>query len=236
MKVFGAVFARGGSKTLPNKNLRTVGGVSLLGRAISLGKELPMIDQMLLSSDSKEIAAEAKRFGATIPFLRPPGLSADETPEWKAWQHLAAYLLEQGASPSDVLISLPATAPLRLGEDVENAFAEFMRGSFDLVLSVTTAHRSPWFNMVTRDITGEVKVVIDTDAVVVTRRQDAPEVFSITTVCYVTTLGYVVSGEGLFSGSVGSTMIPVERSIDIDTQLDLEIANFLFQRSGGASL
>jgi N-acylneuraminate cytidylyltransferase len=196
---------------------------------------MSLIDRVVCSTDSLEIAAEAERMGVDVPFLRPSELAQDDSPEWLAWQHLADYLCERGASDSDLLVSLPTTSPLRAPADVENAIQLFRRGSFDVVLGVAESTRSPWFNMVTREESSVVSVALQTQGDLVFRRQDAPKTFDITTVVYVTTLGFVLDAESLFEGVVGSILIPRERSIDIDSELDLEIADFLMTKRGGGS-
>jgi len=233
MTVFGAVFARGGSKGVAGKNLRKIAGTSLLELSVGMGLKTVAIDRVLCSTDSDEIAAEATRLGAEVPFLRPENLSGDNSPEWGAWQHLAQFLIDGGASESDVLVSLPTTSPLRALEDVVDALELFEGGTFDLVLGVSEAARSPWFNMVTRAANAEVRLVANTEGGPVTRRQDAPAAFDVTTVVYVTTLGFVLRSRGLFEGSVGSVLIPRERAIDVDTALDLEFADHLIRKRIG---
>jgi len=231
--VYGAVFARGGSKGVASKNLRRIAGTSLLELAVTMGLRSPVIDRMLCSTDSREIGEAAARLGAEVPFSRPESLSQDESPEWLAWQHLAHFLLGKGAVRSDVLVSLPATAPLRDFEDIDNAFLLFQQGSFDLVLGVSESARSPWFNMVAREPTSEVALVASVGGKDFSRRQDVPPTFDITTVIYVTTLGFVVDSAGLFEGKVGSVIVPSDRAIDIDTEFDLEIADYLLRKRLG---
>jgi len=233
MTVYGAVFARGGSKGVPGKNLRQIAGTSLLELSIAMGLVSPEIDRMVCSTDSDEIATEAMRLGAEVPFRRPETLAQDDSPEWAAWQHLARFLIHEGASESDVLVSLPATSPLRARDDIERALELFRQGTFDLVLGVTESTRSPWFNMVVREHSSEVSLVAGVEGVRIARRQDAPPVFDITTVVYVTTLGFVVKSQGLFEGKVGSVVIPIERAVDIDTEFDLEVADYLLRKRLG---
>ena len=233
MTVYGAVFARGGSKGVPGKNLRHIAGTSLLELSVAMGLASDGIDRMFCSTDSDEIATEAMRLGAEVPFRRPETLAQDDSPEWTAWQHLARFLMHEGASESDVLVSLPATSPLRACEDIEHALELFRQGTFDLVLGVSESTRSPWFNMVVREHTSEVSLVAGAEGERIARRQDAPPVFDITTVIYVTTLGFVIHSEGMFDGTVGSVVIPRERSIDIDTEFDLEIADYLLRKRLG---
>ena len=231
MTTFGVTFARGGSKGVPGKNLRTVGGQSLLELAVTLGLSMASIDRMLCSTDSAEIRAEAIKFGAEVPTLRPAELAQDDSPEWAAWQHCALHLIRDGAQENDLMVSLPATSPLREERDVQQAIDVFRAGAFDLVLGVCESSTSPWFNMVVRESQGEVVLVSTSGLGEIVRRQDAPTVFDVTTVVYVTTLGFVLGAPGIFAGMVGSVIVPRERALDIDTELDLDVANFLARRN-----
>ena len=233
MSIWAAVFARGGSKGLPGKNLKVLGGLPLVAHSIRVGLEIPDVSGVLCSTDSEEIRTVAEQHGATAPFLRPAELAEDESPEWLSWKHLARHLIEAGASPEDLLVSLPATAPLRTVTDVELAIAKHRTSGADVVVSYTPAARSPWFNMVTEAADGFLRVVIETGGDDITRRQDAPKVFDLATVVYVTTLGFVLGADSLFEGRVAGVEVPAERAIDIDTQLDFDIAEFLHERSTG---
>jgi CMP-N-acetylneuraminic acid synthetase len=233
VSIWAAVFARGGSKGLPGKNLKVLGGLPLVAHSIRVGLEVPGVSGVLCSTDSEEIRTVAQQHGATAPFLRPAELAEDESPEWLSWKHLARHLIEAGASPEDLLVSLPATAPLRTVADVESAIAKHRTSGADVVVSYTPAARSPWFNMVVEGADGFLRTVIESDRGVVSRRQDAPKVFDLATVVYVTTLGFVLGADSLFEGSVAGVEVPTERAIDIDTQLDFDIAEFLYQRGTG---
>ena len=228
MTVYGAIFARGGSKGVPGKNLRLVGGRSLVAHAVISGQEAELVDTVYVSTDANDISAEAAVLGAEVPFRRPLELSRDDSPEWEAWRHLALHLIAQGAVESDLLVSIPPTSPLRIPGDIDEAISAFRGGNVDVVLAVTESARSPWFNMVTRDASGNVRVVFDASAEFISRRQDTPELFDLTTVVYVTTLGFVIRAGQMFDGLVGSINVPRERALDIDTELDLSLANFLY--------
>ena len=235
MTTWAAVFARGGSKGLPGKNLKLLGGTPLVGHAISVGLQVPGVESVICSTDSLEIKAIAEQHGALVPFLRPAELAADESPEWLSWQHLANYLLDSGASVSDLLVSLPATSPLREVADVEKAIATFRASEADVVVSYNLAHRSPWFNMATQGSDGFLHIILERPDQSVSRRQDAPKVFDLATVVYVTTLGFVKKAKSLFEGKVAGIEIPRERAIDIDTQFDFDVAEFLYLRKERSS-
>ncbi|MBX3740906.1 MAG: acylneuraminate cytidylyltransferase family protein [Akkermansiaceae bacterium] len=225
-KTFAFIFARGGSKGVPRKNVRLLAGKPLIAHSIDLALSIPEISKVIVSTDDPEIAAVAREHGAEVPFLRPAELAGDHASEWKAWQHAVTHVQEKLGESFDRFISLPATAPLRSAEDVTNCFARFGEGGADLVFCVTPSARSPYFNMVKLDGEHRAELVIKPVGEVI-RRQDVPEVYDITTVAYVTTPGFILSRNGVFDGVTKAVIIPAERAIDIDTPLDFEFAEFL---------
>jgi len=222
------VCARGGSKGLPGKNIRMLGGTPLIGWSIKCAKQISRISRTIVSTDSEEIAQIAKEQGAEVPFIRPSELSQDNSPEWLVWRHALDYLKAQQYE-IDGLIIVPATAPLRNVQDINNCINDFEKGEIDVVITVSDAHRNPYFNMITVDNSGYSSLVIPQKKKV-TRRQDAPSVFDMTTVAYVVRPQFVYDYNGVFDGKVRSVYIPPERALDIDTTFDFEIAEYLISR------
>lgn len=226
MRTVGLVCARSGSKGVPSKNLRPLGGESLLARAIRQARSLGTLHRLLVSTDSEEIAAVARDAGAEVPFLRPADLARDDSAEWLVWRHALQFLKDSEGRLPDALLVVPTTAPLRSVEDLQACLAEFERGDADVVITVTDAHRNPYFNMVKTLADGTVMPVIASTAGP-SRRQDAPQVYDMTTVAYVARPEFVMAHAGLFEGRVRPIYVPAERALDIDTLLDLRIAEFL---------
>lgn len=229
MKTIAFIFARGGSKGIPRKNLQDLGGKPLIGHAVECALSAGTVERVIVSTDDEEIAAVAKQFGADVPFLRPPELATDRAPEILAWQH-ALRETEARYGVFDVFLSVPTTAPLRAAEDLENVLKAFVPGETDFVITVTPARRSPYFNMVTMDERGFTRLAAN-DGGGIANRQEAPSVFDMTTVAYAASPDYIRSGKALFEGRVRAVVVPAERALDIDEPLDLEIARFLFSRS-----
>ena len=120
---------------------------------------------------------------------------------------------------------LPPTAPLRTVGDVEECLARYISGDCDVVITTTEAHRNPYFNMVKDNSDGTVNLVMENSSSV--RRQDAPFVRDMTTVCYVANPEFVMSSHSIFEGRVKAVDVPKERSVDIDSLLDFHLAEFL---------
>lgn len=225
MKYVALICARGGSKGLPKKNIKLLNGIPLIGWSINIAKKFEKISRIIVSTDSEEIASVALEYGAEVPFLRPQALSLDNSPEWLVWRHAIEYLESQQDEIIDNLIVLPATAPLRSVQDVNNCIDEFEKGNVDSIITVSEAKRNPYFNMIINDDDGYSSLVINNKGI--TRRQDAPTVFDMTTVAYVIKSKFVKTSNSIFEGRVRSVCIPDERAIDIDTMLDFKIAECL---------
>jgi len=190
-----------------------------------VAKQVERISRVIVSTNSEEIAKVAVEYGAEVPFMRPNELAQDDSPEWLVWKHALNFLKNQN-NEIDGLVVVPTTAPLRSKEDVNNCINEFEKGNVDVVITVSNAHHSPYFNMVKTNHNGFSSLVISSKEKI-TRRQDVPEVFDMTTVAYVAKPGFVLQNHGIFDGRVRCVHIPPERSLDIDTPLDFKIAECL---------
>jgi CMP-N-acetylneuraminic acid synthetase len=226
MKAVAFIFARGGSKGLPGKNIRPLNGKPLIAWSIEHALAVPRIDRIIVSTDSAEVAEVARQHGAEVPFMRPAELAGDNSPEWLAWRHALNYLRESTGVLPEVMVSVPTTAPLRLPIDIENCLDEYEKGNADMVITVTDAHRSPYFNMVKTNADGSVGLVNPPQSTI-TRRQDAPVVYDMATVCYVANSEFVMTHNSTFEGRAKAVHVPIERAVDIDTLLDFQIAECL---------
>jgi N-acylneuraminate cytidylyltransferase len=219
------IFARGNSKELPGKNIRNFGDKPLIAWSIESALSVKAIEQVIVSTDSTEIAEISKSYGAEVPFIRPSELATDESPEWLSWRHALEYVRHSSGALPKAMVSLPATSPLRAKSDVERCLDQFSKGGCDVVVTVSEAHRNPYFNMVRDKSDGTVALVMEDSQV--SRRQDAPIIRDLATVCYVANPEFVLSHDSIFEGRVKAVNVPKERAIDIDSLLDFQIAEFL---------
>jgi CMP-N-acetylneuraminic acid synthetase len=226
MKTFAFIFARGGSKGVPGKNIKEICGKPLLAYAIEIAQSVDRIEKIFVSTEDENIATVAKEFGAEI-IPRPNNLAQDDSPEWLAWQHAIKWLGNAGQS-FDTFVSLPATSPLRNKKDITKCLNS-LNEETDLVIGVTEAARSPWFNMVKQDNDGYLKVLMRNENKYI-RRQDTPKIYDMTTIAYVSRPEFIMNKNGGFDGRVKGVEIPPERALDIDTEFDFEIAEFLMRK------
>ncbi len=228
-KVIAIIPARGGSKGLPRKNLRLLGNKTLVGHAIDVYRSSKWIDRVILSSDDKEIMSVAKSHGAEVPFTRPAELATDHSPEWHTWQHLLQTLYkEEPYALFDALVCVPPTSPLRNVEDVDACIELLMETDADIVITVRESDRNPYFNMIKIDSNGYAELA-STSKQTIHRRQDAPQIYDITTVAYAARPQFVLNASSIFEGKVKTVKVPRHRALDIDTELDLQFAEFLLK-------
>jgi CMP-N-acetylneuraminic acid synthetase len=224
----GLICARGGSKGVHRKNLRLLAGKPLIGWAIEVARNCPSLDRVVVSTEDAEIAEVAKKFGAEVPFVRPQELAEDNSPELAVWQHALRTLATGERGLPEVMVNIPTTSPLRAVEDVEGCVAELLEHNADLCLTVREAQRNPYFNMIKLD-DGWASIVI-TPTTPTFRRQDAPAVYDITTVAYALRSEYVLRANRLLEGRVRAVVVPEERALDIDSELDMAFGEFLKSR------
>lgn len=223
LSVIAFIFARGGSKGVPGKNIKLLGGKPLIAHAIEVARASRGIETVIVSTDDEAIANVARQFGAEVPFMRPAELAQDSSSEWLAWRHAIEWVRAE-RRPFDLFVSLPTTAPFRSVEDVEaviRAMTEDTRA--DIAITVAEANRSPYFNMVKLNADGYADLVIRPEGEVI-RRQDVPSMFDITTVAYAARPDFVLRANSIFEGKVATVLVPQERALDIDTPFDFRVA------------
>ena len=228
-KIFGLICARGGSKSIKNKNLKKIyKNKSLLQNSIEQGKKSKYINEVYVSSDSKIIINQAKKAGAIIPFVRPKILAKDNAYEIDVWKHFIKFLLKKGNCP-DYVVSIPTTSPLRKIKDIDNIIKKITKNNYDIVFSLTKTNKNPYFNLV--EIKKNNIQIVKKIKKIVKNRQEAPKIMAITTVAYAFKPEYIMSTKNIYSGKVGYIEIPQERSLDIDSKFDLEIAKNLIKHA-----
>ena len=223
MSTVACIFARAGSKGMPNKNIQTFSGKPLISWAVELALQVKQIDEVYVSTDSKEIAEIARIAGATVPFIRPSELATDTSPEWHSWQHFLKFLANRDGTLPEVFLSLPVTSPLRSIVDVENCLQEFKRGRVDFVVGITASERNPYFNMVKKKKFCSLLI----SKKKYHYRQSVPQVYNMTTICFVISPETIRKSSYLFDRKVFGLEVPKERSVDIDDIHDFNYAQFL---------
>jgi N-acylneuraminate cytidylyltransferase len=222
------IFARGGSKGLPGKNIMPLLGKPLIQYSIEVALKTIGIEKVFVSTDDADIATVAQSNGAIV-IDRPIELAQDNSPEWLAWKHAINWVKEQYGDFNE-FVSLPVTSPLRSVKDVESAILRRSNVGADICIAVTPASRSPYFNMV-KESSNNLIELVNKPANLISRRQDAPEVFDITTVVYVANVEFIMKNNNLFDGIVTSVEVPKHRAVDIDDMYDFNFAESILNNT-----
>lgn len=225
--VLAIIPARGGSKGLRLKNIRKVGGVTLICRAIRESLKSGLIDRVIVSTDNPIIAAEASRCGAEVPFLRPKEIARDMTPVSAAVRHAIDFFMKSERKRYDVVVLLQPTSPLRRTSHIDRAIRLFLKGGCGSVVSVTPVGEHP-ARMVVLDGRGRARFIVRGRRGV--RRQDLGSVYKVNGAVYVfSTTSFLKSGECVI-GPVKAMIMNRAESIDIDTAGDLAAAEAAMKR------
>jgi N-acylneuraminate cytidylyltransferase len=224
------IFARGGSKGVPGKNIRSIGGKPLIAHAIAAARDTPQIGAVVVSTDDPAIAKVARAWGAEVPFMRPADLAADDSPEWLAWRH-ALTEVQAMSGPIDLFVSVPAVCPLRTSQDISRCIERFEEGDADLVVTVVPARANPYYTLIEIDPSGDPHLVKTPDTGL-SGRQQAPKVYQIVAGCYVARPKFIMEKSGIWSGRLRTVEIPEEHGVDIDTEVDFALAELLMARRG----
>ncbi|MCZ8531818.1 cytidylyltransferase domain-containing protein [Psychrobacillus psychrodurans] len=205
--------ARGGSKGVPRKNIKELGGRPLIAWTIEEAKKSKFIDRIILSSEDAEIIEVAKEYDCDVPFTRPVELAQDETPGIVPILHA----IEQ-CSGYDFVVLLQPTSPLRTVEDIDGAIETLIEREADFCVSVTEPDQSPYW-MYNLDVNGTMSAVIKQDNLAV-RRQDLPKIYSLNGAVYVANIEKLEEEKSFLTNETIGYVMPKQRSIDIDTEED----------------
>jgi len=220
--VLGLVPARGGSKGLPGKNIRRLGGRPLVAYAAAAARDSGVIDRIVLSTDAAAIAAAGREAGLEVPFLRPPELAGDETPMLAVIEHALAAL-DAGGWRADVIVLLQPTSPLRTPGHVREAVTLLRDTGADSVVSVVELprHLSPDYVMRLED--GRLRPFL-ADGARIARRQDARAAYSREGTVYACWRRTIERFGDIYGGDCRPLLIDPADSLSIDSPADWEAA------------
>ncbi|AFV98016.1 hypothetical protein B649_08520 [Candidatus Sulfuricurvum sp. RIFRC-1] len=229
VKVLCTICARGGSKGVKNKNVRLLHGKPLIAYTIEQAKESGLFEHIVISTDSDLIATVAQEYGAEVFFKRSEEMASDTAGKLDVIKD--AFLRSEAhyQTTFDYLIDLDATAPLRNVQDIIDSYQQFLKDDNDNLITAMPSRRSPYFNLVEVDGAGKVALSKKLESGIV-RRQDAPKSYDMNASIYIWKRNTLLDESTLFLEKTGLYVMPEERSIDIDTELDFEFVEFLMRK------
>jgi N-acylneuraminate cytidylyltransferase/CMP-N,N'-diacetyllegionaminic acid synthase len=222
MKILCSICARGGSKGVPNKNIRLLLGKPLIAWTIEQARACGRFDVIAVSSDSQAILDAAKTAGADFPVKRPNELASDEAGKIPAIRHCVSVAETAHGQAFDVIVDLDCTSPLRTPADITAAIDLLLARKAPNLITAAPARRSPYFNLVEVDTEGRVQLAKPLTTPVL-RRQDAPQCFDMNASIYVWQRAALFEDPPLFKPATALYVMPEDRSIDIDSELDFKM-------------
>ncbi|MEW6055178.1 MAG: acylneuraminate cytidylyltransferase family protein [Bdellovibrionota bacterium] len=227
-KVLAVICARGGSKGIPRKNIRALGGKPLIVWSIEEAKKSRFIDRLVLSSDDQEIIQVAEKFGCEAPFVRPAELAGDEVsgvdPVLHALKELPGY---------DYVVLLQPTSPFRTAQDIDGCIELCLEKSSPSCVSIAEAEQSPyWMFSLNEGLC--LSPLFDLKSMP-TRRQEAKTVYSLNGAVYVAKTDWLLKTRGFLTAETSGYLMPKERSLDLDDELDWDVAQALLARKRGGA-
>lgn len=217
--------ARGGSKGLPGKNTKLLGGLPLICHSIKAALASDLIDRVIVFTEDNEIASVAKDYGAEVPFMRPNNLAYDTSIVMDSYLHLVDLISKENSKPIESFVALLPTAPLRVSQDIDKAIKIFNKKKADSVISVVEAAVPLYWHM---SITKEgILKNYSPEFNVLKNRQEFKKHYVPNGAIYVFRTEAIRSKRQYYTDKTYPYIMPRERSVDIDDLLDFEWAEYL---------
>lgn len=228
-KVLCTICARGGSKGVKNKNIKKINGKPLIAYTIEQAKATQLFEHIVVSTDSDEIIKTAKEYGAEVFFKRESRMASDTAGKLDVIKDAFERSENHYKTQFDYLIDLDATAPLREVNDIIASFEQMKVNNNSNLITAMPSRRSPYFNLVEVNQQGQVMLSKQLSQSIV-RRQDAPQTYDMNASIYIWKRDTILNENSLFLDNTSLYVMPEERSIDIDNELDFEFVEFLMRK------
>jgi len=215
--------ARGASKGIPRKNIKPLAGRPLIGWSIDIAKKASCVDRIIVSTEDEEIASVARELGADVPFMRPAELATDDAPGMAPVLHAISQLTD-----FDWVLLLQPTSPLRSAEDIDGIWRFCQGRGSPSAVSVCEVGKHPYW-MYQCDAAQRLEPFIK-GRPHVTRRQDLPPVFVLNGALYLARTEWLLERKDFIGPETLGYIMPPERSLDLDTQQDWRLAEFLIEQ------
>jgi N-acylneuraminate cytidylyltransferase/CMP-N,N'-diacetyllegionaminic acid synthase len=227
-KILGIITARGGSKGIPGKNIKELGGKPLIAYTIEAANKSNYLTRTIVSTDYKEIAEVSKKYGADVPFLRPAELAQDKSTSMEVVQHALNWLKENEGEEYDYLMILQPTSPFRTAEDIDECIKKIVDTGADSVMSMVELvdFSLKKLKRIENDL---ILPLVEDEGKQSSRRQDLDKLYKRNCAIYLTKTDLIMKGD-LFGQVSRPYLMPEERSVDINKPVDFELAEFLIER------
>jgi CMP-N,N'-diacetyllegionaminic acid synthase len=225
-KILAVIIARGGSKGVPRKNIKPAGGKPLIAWMIEAGKQSQYIDKLIVSSDDHEIISVAKSFGCSAPFVRPAEYAQDNITADDVIVHALNSVHE-----FDYVLALQPTSPLTISKDIDGCIDFCINSNAESVVTVTEPGKNPYWTFTMG--TGNKLYPVFEQKYFRQQRQELPQVYIPTGAVKMAESTWFLQNKSFYSDSTLGYIVPNERSIDIDSELDFKLFEAIISERSG---
>lgn len=228
-KILAVITARGGSKGLPGKNIKLLGGKPLIAYTIEVAKKSKLISHLIVSTDDKGIAEVAKRFGAEVPFMRPKELATDEAGHLGVMKHAVAFMEKKEGIIFDYVVILQPTSPFKTADDIDNTIKVISAKKADSAVSMIEVGKDNHPVKIKKILNGMVVpyCVKEKEGL---RRQDIPVAYKRSGDVYVINRDLLMKKNKIFGKRIAGFLVPSERSVDINNEFDWFRAEYILKK------
>jgi CMP-N-acetylneuraminic acid synthetase len=226
-RIIAIIPARGGSKKIPRKNIKLLCGKPLIAYTIMTAKKSKYLDNLYVSTEDEEIAEISRRYSVEV-IERPKELAKDETPTIDVIFHVLDNLKGKNYNP-DIVVLLQPTSPLRKAEDIDNAIGLFLSNDYESVVSVCEMEHPPYWSFKIEE--GYLKSLFDKRYLRM-RRQDLEKVYIPNGAIFISRVQTLYKYKSFYCNHIIPYIMPIERSVDIDNELDFMLAELLMKKYG----
>ena len=231
MKILAIIPARGGSKSVPKKNIRNLNGKPLIAYTIEAAKRIEeKFHKIIVSTDDEEIAEVAKHYGAEVPFIRPSNLAEDKTPTYPVLQHAVNFVEKDDGINIDLIMLLQPTAPFRTTEDMLNCLNLSQTSNTDSVISVVQVFS--YHPILMKKIENNRLTHFSIEEKEGTPRQlYEPPAYMRNGAIYITKRNNLIEQNSIWGNSITPYVMPQERSYNIDDEIDFITSEMMMKKS-----
>lgn len=228
MNILGVITARGGSKGIPRKNIKILGGKPLIAYTIEVAKKSNFITDLIVSTDDTEIASVCREYGADIPFMQPAELATDTSGHLEVMKYAIEFMEKKKGLVYDYAVIFQPTSPFRLVEDIDKTIEKIIERGADSAFSMHTIEPSQ-HPIKVKKMEGDVVLPYCMEEKIGTHRQDFPVAYKRSGAVYVTKRDLIMNDNKLFGDFIVGHIVPLERSIDIDSPFDWMKAEYMLE-------
>lgn len=234
-KILGVITARGGSKGIPGKNIKKLGGPPadeagkpLIAYTIEVAKKSHLVTHLIVSTDDEKIASVAREYDADVPFLRPQELAQDTTPHLPVVRHAIEFMEKKLGQTFNYVAIFQPTSPFRLVEDIDGTLQKLVDTGADSAVSVCEVELGA-HPMKIKKLEGDRVLPYCLEEPEGTRRQDLPIAYKRSSAVYAMRRDLIMKHNRLYGDYIVGYIVPQDRSIDIDTPLDWIRAEYMLE-------